>query len=246
MTVKSRVKSLDEVPEAARSLYVEQDGEFFLPVEGMVPKDKLDEFRTNNVDLKKQLEAFQEKFDGVDPDVFRELSAKAQKERDKKLIDSGKVEEMVNERLNAAKAGFDKERKSYDDTTKKLTVQLEGLLIDNAVRDASAKCGVRPGAVDDVLLRARQVFKIIEGNAVAYEGEKQIFGATGSPITVAEYIAEKLAPTAPHLFEQSQGSGSKKAEGNSAGGASGAVARSDSKAFLANIDDIAGGKKQVA
>lgn len=212
----------------------------------MVPKEKLDEFRNSNIDLKKKNEELTSRFDGVDPDVFRELSAKAQKERDKKLIDSGKVEEMVNERLNAAKAGFDKERKGFDESNKKLTVQLEGLLIDNAVRDASARCGVRPGAVDDVLLRARQVFKIIEGNAVAYDGEKQIFGATGSPITVAEYIADKLAPAAPHLFESSQGGGSKKAEGNAAGGANGVVARTDPKAFLANLDDIAGGKKQVA
>jgi hypothetical protein len=243
--LKTRIKSLEEVPEAVREFYTEQDGEFFLPVEGMVPKDKLDEFRTNNVDLKKQLEAIQEKFDGVDPDVFRELSAKAQKERDKKLIDSGKVEEMVNERLNAAKLGFEKERKGLDEANRKLTVQLEGLLIDNAVRDASAKSGVRSSAVDDVLLRARQVFKIIDGRAVAYEGDKQIFGATGNPITVAEFITEKLVPSAPHLFEVSKGSDSRKAEGNNSGG-SGTIARDDQKSFLANVSDIASGKKQVA
>src|SRR5580693_1005314 len=123
MPLKTRVKSLEEVPEAVREFYTEQDGEFFLPVEGMVTKDKLDEFRTNNVELKKQLEALEEKFDGVDPDVFRELSTKAQKERDKKLIDSGKVEDMVNERLNAAKAGFDKEKKGIEETNRKLNIQ---------------------------------------------------------------------------------------------------------------------------
>jgi hypothetical protein len=245
MALKTRIKSLEEVPEAVREFYTEQDGEFFLPVEGMVTKDKLDELRTNNVDLKKQLETLQERFDGVDPDVFRELSAKAQKERDKKLIDSGKVEDMVNERLNAAKAGFEKERKGLDESNRKLTIQLEGLLIDNAVRDASAKSGVRAGAVDDVLLRARQVFKIIDGKAVAYEGDKQIFGTTGNPITVAEFITDKLAPAAPHLFEASQGSGARKADGNSTG-ASGKIGREDQKVFLDNLADIAAGKKQVA
>jgi hypothetical protein len=245
MALKSRLKSLDEVPEEARPLYVEQDGEFFLPVEGMVPKEKLDEFRNSNIELKKKNEELTTRFDGVDPDVFRELSAKAQKERDKKLIDAGKFDEMVGERVSAVKAGFEKERKGLEEDHRKLTVQLEGLLIDNAVRDAAAKSGVRSGAVDDVLLRARQVFKIIDGRAIAYEGDKQIFGATGNPITVTEYITEKLAPTAPHLFEASQGSGSKKAEGNSGGGASNVVARTDPKAFLANLDEIAGGKKQV-
>lgn len=245
MSIKTRVKTLEEIPEAIREFYVEQDGEFFLPVEGMVGKDKLDEFRTNNIELKKQLEAITEKFDGVDPDAFRELTAKAQKERDKKLLDSGKVDEMITERLNAAKAGFDKEKKGIEETNRKLNIQLEGLLIDNAVRDAAAKAGVKSGAVDDVLLRARQVFKLIDGRAVAYDGEKQIFGTTGNPISVLEYIADKLAPAAPHLFEASKGTGANNADGSRQVPA-GKIDRADQKAFLSNLGDIASGKKQVA
>lgn len=245
MTLKAKVKTLEEIPEAARALYVEKDGEFYLPVEGMVTKEKLDEFRDTNIALKKQNEELNTRFEGVDPDQYRELSAKAQKERDKKLIDRGEVDVIVNERLAAQKQGFDRERKALEESSNKLNVQLEGLLIDNAVRDGAARCGVRPGAVDDVLLRARRVFKIIEGNAVAFEGEKQIFGTSGNPITVAEYISEKLAPSAPHLFEDSKGSGARSAEGSSAA-LNGKIARTDNKSFLANIDDIAGGKKQVA
>lgn len=245
MSLKAKLKSLDEVPEAVRSLYVEKDGEFALQVEGMVGKEKLDEFRTTNIELKKQIEALTEKFDGVDPELFKELNSKAQKERDKKLIDSGKVDEIVNERVTAAKSGFEKELKKAGDENRKLNIQLEGLLIDNAVRDAASKSGVRAGAVEDVLLRARQVFKVQDGKAVAFDGDKQLYGATGDPLSVSEYISGKLAESAPHLFEQSQGSGSKKAEGNS-NGASGRINRDDGKAFLDNVADIAAGKKQVS
>lgn len=119
-------------------------------------------------------------------------------------------------------------------------------MIDNAVRDAAAKSGVRAGAVDDVLLRARQVFKVQDGKAVAFDGDKQLFGSTGDPLTVAEYINGKLVEAAPHLFEPSQGGGAKKADGNSSGGSAGKISRTDPKAFLDNLSDIASGKKQVA
>ena len=245
MTIKARIKTLEEAPEAVRSLYVEKDGEFVLPIEGMVSKDKLDEFRATNIELKKQVEALTDKFGDIDPDRYRELNEKAEKERSKKLIDSGKVDEMVTERVNAAKAGFDKEKKAIEDDKRKLGIQLEGLLIDNAVRDAAAKSGVRAGAVDDVLLRARQVFKVENGVAVAFDGEKQLFGKTGDPMTVVEYINDKLSEAAPHLFEPSQGGGARKVETNNSG-SSGKINRDDSKGFLDNIADIASGKKQVA
>ena len=114
------------------------------------------------------------------------------------------------------------------------------------MRDGAAKSGVRAGAVEDVLLRARQVFKVVEGKAVAFDGDRQLFGPTGDPLTVPEYISGKLAEAAPHLFEQSQGGGARKADSNNSGGSAGKINRNDSKAFLDNLADIASGKKQVA
>jgi hypothetical protein len=89
-----------------------------------------------------------------------------------------------------------------------------------------------------VLLRARQVFKIIERKAVAYDGKKQIFGATGNPITIAEFIIDKLAPSESHLFEESKGGGSKKADGS---GADGKIRRSNLRSVLDNPNAIASG-----
>lgn len=246
MTLKATYAKQEEIPEAHREFYIEKDGKFSLTVEGLVGKEKLDEFRVSNISLKKQIEDLNAKFDGVDPDVFRELNEKAEKERTKKLIAADKVDELVNERVNAAKAGFEKEKKAIEEDKRKLGIQLEGLLIDNTVRDAASRSGVRAGAVDDVLLRARQVFKVVDGVAVAFDGDKQLFGPTGDPLTVPEYITGKLTEAAPHLFEPSQGGGARKAEGNSSGGAAGKISRNDPKAFLDNLADIASGKKQVA
>lgn len=246
MTLKATYAKLEEIPEAHREFYVEKDGKFSLTVEGLVSKDRLDEFRETNVALKKQVEELNEKFTDIDPELYREMREKAEKERTKKLIAADKVDEVVADAVKAARAGFDKQLKGVEDEKRKLNIQLESLLIDNSVRDSAAKSGVRAGAVEDVLLRARQVFKVVDGKAVAFDGDKQLFGSTGDPLTVTEYITGKLTESAPHLFEPSQGGGARKAEGGSSGGAAGKISRTDQKAFLDNLSDIADGKKQVA
>ena len=59
MGMKAIVDSIEDLPEALREFYAEKDGKFQLSVDGMTSKDKLDEFRTNNVDLLKQLKDIQ-------------------------------------------------------------------------------------------------------------------------------------------------------------------------------------------
>ena len=55
MPLKFKYPSKDLVPAEHSSLYVERDGAFVLDVEGAVAREKLDEFRNNNVALQKQL-----------------------------------------------------------------------------------------------------------------------------------------------------------------------------------------------
>jgi len=56
MALKFKYKSKDEVPADHLPFYVERDGAFFLDAEGAVDKSRVDEFRTNNLALKKQLD----------------------------------------------------------------------------------------------------------------------------------------------------------------------------------------------
>lgn len=245
MSLKARIKSLSEVPEALQGFYTEQNGEFVLAVDGMVSKEKLDEFRDNNVALKRQAEELAAKLQGVDLDKYRELVDREQKERDKKLIDAGQFEQLLNERTAAMKADFEKQVKAMSDEKGKLSGQLEGLLIDNAIREAAAKSGVRATAVDDVLLRGRAMFKLVDGKATAMNGDSPQFGKDGNPLGISEWVSG-LTDAAPHLFEPSNGGGAPKAGGNPAPNQPGKVSRDDSAAFLANLDGIATGKVSVA
>ena len=68
MSLQFNVSDIDSVPEEHRALYSEvESGGFQLQVEGATSKEKLNEFRQNNVKLMKDLEGFK-KFDGVDLD----------------------------------------------------------------------------------------------------------------------------------------------------------------------------------
>lgn len=206
MPVPFIVDSLDKVPEATRSLYVPQGDKFVLDVDGAVPKTKLDEFRNNNVELLKQLD----KFKDVDPVKYKELQGIQAQLDEKKLIDAGKIDEVVNQRVDAMKRDYDGKLTAAENDKKVMSRQLETLLIDNTVRAEAVKNGVLATAVDDVLLRAKAVFTIKDGQPVALDAKGQVvYGKDGTtPMSIGDWLVE-LKQNAVHLFPGSVGAGSR-------------------------------------
>lgn len=243
MSLKSVVEDINAVPEALREFYSEQDGKYQLSVEGLVPKSRLDEFRANNIALAQERDALRQRYDGIDPGRARELLAKAQAEQDKKLIDAGKVDELVAQRVETMRADYEAQLQNELGKGQKLQSQLEGLLIDGAIRDAAARAGIRPTAVEDVLLRGRALFKLIDGKALPVQDEQVLYGKTGEAMTMDEWLND-LSGRAPHLFEPSRG-------GGAAGGAIGMaighkrITPGDSKGFINNLTGIARGDVRV-
>lgn len=243
MSLKAVVEDINAVPEALRAFYTAQDGKYMLPVDGLVPKSKLDEFRANNILLAQERDALRQRFEGIDPEKARELLAKAQTEQDKKLIDAGKLDELVAQRVDAMRKDFETQLSGETSKSQKLQTQLEVLLIDGAMRDAAARAGVRSTAVEDVLLRGRNMFRLVDGKAVPMQGDEVMYGKSGEAMNMDEWLAG-LCTSAPHLFEPSRG-------GGAAGGASAApignqrIQASDTKGFLNNLTGIARGDVRV-
>lgn len=75
MPRKFKYAARDEVPAEHVGLYVERAGAFVLDAEGVVEKSKVDEFRTNNVALKRQLDSLTTRYEGIDPDAVKQLLA---------------------------------------------------------------------------------------------------------------------------------------------------------------------------
>ena len=205
MKLKFKLDTLEGLDAAIAALYEQAaDGAYYLSVDGAVGKDKLDEFRNNNVKLLKDLE----KFKDVDPAKYQELLALAKKQEEKKLIDAGEIDKVVEQRVGEMKSTYETQIKTLTEQNSVAQRQLESLLIDNAVRDAAVKSGVQPTAVDDVLLRAKATFKIKDGNAVPVDAQGNVvYGKDGtSPMSVVDWTTS-LKKQAPHLFQGSQGGG---------------------------------------
>jgi hypothetical protein len=60
--MKFKIAKLEDAPEYLRQHYVlnNADGMYYLNVEGAVAKDRLDEFRNNNVQLQQRLDLFKD------------------------------------------------------------------------------------------------------------------------------------------------------------------------------------------
>lgn len=171
-------------------------------------KGKLDEFRSNNVKLMKDMESLQSKFADVDLDQYAEMMQKARDQKDKKLIDAGKIDELVEERTKRMRKDHTKAYKSLQDENATYARQLEGLMIDASVRDHALKQGVASTAIDDVLLRAKAVFKLKDGQAVPMDAEGNVIYQAGAtePMSVDQWV-KGLTESAPHLFTPSNGAG---------------------------------------
>ena len=204
--MKFKYLKLEDIPENIRSFYSQgQDGAYYLQVEGAVDKARLDEFRDNNVNLQRQLEAFK----GLDPKKVQDMLDNERKIAEKKLIDAGDIEGLVNQRVATMKQTYDTQINELQNNLNQSTRQLEVLLIDNSVREHAIKLGVTPTAVDDVLLRAKTVFKVEEGRPVAKDSQgNTLYGKDGqNSLSLGEWIGG-LKDQAPHLFVPSTGSGS--------------------------------------
>src|SRR3954454_5307658 len=109
MALKFKVNSKAEIPAEMAEHYVERDGAWLLDAEGAADKTKLDEFRSSNVALLRQIEEQKKRFEGIDPDEVRKLSDEKRKLEEQQQIKAGEVEKVIETRVKAAKTEFDKQ-----------------------------------------------------------------------------------------------------------------------------------------
>ena len=221
MALKFKFKTRDEIPAELVNLYVEREGAFILDAEGVVEKTKLDEFRTGNVALRKELEDFKTRFDGIDPVEVQKL---AEEKRKLELLAQGhkpeELDRLVGERIKGLKADWDKQLSAVSGERDSLTSRLTAIQIDQGVLTVATKRGLRPTAIPDITARARLVFKLVNGAPRAFEadGTTLRYGKDGvSPMTLEEWVDAQVSD-APHLFESNAGGGAASNGGGAAAG----------------------------
>jgi hypothetical protein len=205
MGLKYKVAKLEEVPEALRSQYKQEGEAFVLDVEGVVARERLDEFRNNNIALQQQID----KFKNIDPAKHAELLELQRQLNEGELLKAGKIDEVVNGRVAAMRSDLEGQLNTTKSELTTAQTQLAVLMIDNAVRAAAAANGVLPTAVDDLILRARTVYSMSkEGQPVPKNDKGEvIYGKDAtSPLAIGDWVIG-VKKTAPHLFAGTSGSG---------------------------------------
>lgn len=205
MPLKSVLEKVDDLPKEIQGLYEKgADNKYYLGVEGMVASTRIDEFRSNNLELKKSLE----RYEGIDPEKYRKMVEEENKRREKKLLDAGDVDKVVAERVATMKTEFETNLANLTKANEGLNARLSSVLIDSTVKSAAVAAGVMPSAVDDVVLRAKSTFQVKDGNVVAVKANGELmYGKDGvTPLTIEEWVGS-LKTTATHLFEGMRGSG---------------------------------------
>lgn len=221
---KMTEEQFKELPEVMQDAYEKKDdGVYYLTgVDGMVPKKKVDEFRETSRKTQSELEKAMEQlkqFEGVDLEHIKAIQKKAQELEEKKLIDAGDIDKIVEERVKPIVTQINTEKSDLQKNLDMVNRQLGILKIDNRASELAVAAGVEKSALPDVITRANRTFKIVDGKTKALDGEgKPVYGADGiTPLSLDSSWMETLKKDAPHLFRPPQGTGAEPGSGSRPG-----------------------------
>ena len=146
-------------------------------------------------------------FAGLDADKLRKMIESQQADADKALLREGKVDELVQQRVDRLKVGFEQQITQLNaqaESTQGEITRLRGRALEAEVQAAAADMGFHPSAVSDAVARAQGVFAVDkEGKVVAQDGNVD---AKGLPQSLKGWL-EGCRTTAPHWFKQAGGTG---------------------------------------
>jgi len=267
MALKVVYKKLEDIPESLRDNYKQVGEEYVLDTDDSDFKSRISEFRNTNIDLNKQMQQLQEQlkgfddvqkqlksFEGLDPAKAREAMEKLQMLNEKKLIEAGKLDEVLEQRTTRMRSDYEGQIQALQNSleqqmndTKTFKSKLTEVVIDNSLQAAASKvASVRPGAMQDIISRGRSVWSINDDGTPVPTGRdgKVMYGKDGKTMLSMDEWAQSLVEEAGYLFEQSSGGG---ARGGMQGGgtSSKVVSMRDQQALNNSIEDIAKGNVEV-
>ncbi len=180
---------------------------------------KLAEFRANNRALFDQNKALQEKlaqYGDIDPETVKQALAAMSSLKDREeaeLVKAGKIDDVLQRRTATMQEQFQKQVRELSKKLEAATKDKDALLGEYGGTRLRAelskalderKVRIKPGAFDDLLLRAERLFKLGDDRKITTSQT----GTDGQPLTVADWVSS-LVESAGHLFEGGEGGGAK-------------------------------------
>lgn len=154
-----------------------------------------------------------ERWGDLDPDRVKNVLEQFDSNEEMKLLSEGKHDEVINRRMEKVAAQYDskieglsEEKMTLQQKLEQANSQIRDLLIDSRVVTAFNSEQGFESAVPDVVLRAKSIFKVEDGDVVARDANGELLRGKNGPLTIQEWVAE-LKDKAPHLFPGSGGGG---------------------------------------
>lgn len=198
--------------ELRNNLESEIKGKFSSELESVVKKK--DELLSEAKKAKQDLSDFRSQFGSRSPEELKELAQKLENQELSKLVEDGDLDSYnrrITERLSvdyeAKLEAAQAERQSVEERLNQQNETIKQLRIDDVMKNYFIELDGEPGAIDDMLGRARRTWDLDEDNKiVARDGEDLIKGKNGL-MTPEEWMQDVLKVNAQHLFKRPQGSG---------------------------------------
>lgn len=219
------VDSLDKVPEAARGFYEPKDGKHVLILDGspagFVPaadlataNGKIVEFRDTNIALLKEngeLKPLAEQFKGIDPVAAKAAIAKVADLGKKGVKDVDDIAALVLSAVTAAVAPLQQKLEANETQTAAERKRADDLTLRTTIGDKFLKAGGKQGAVDYIVSKAAEAFKVDAGKVAALPNQ---FSADkpGTALGIDEWIT-RATKEHDFAFEPSGGSGAAGSKG---------------------------------
>jgi hypothetical protein len=226
----------DTLPELLREQYGADGDSFVLDADidahpklaGL--KSALAKERQAKKDGDAEFRKLRDQIGDLDPEQARAALNRVQEMADKKMLDEGKVDELIKARTDAMakshaaeKTAYEKKLAEIDAERTSLNNEVTTLILDGSIRERSSAARVKPEHYDDVLYRMKDrgvdgvKWTLGEGRkVVAMQGEEPKFGKDAQPMSLDEGL-EMLRKSVPGFFEPSSGGGahnSARQEGN--------------------------------
>ncbi|MGJ8525186.1 hypothetical protein LMG33818_000894 [Halomonadaceae bacterium LMG 33818] len=192
-------------------------------------KSKRDELLGKNKQLAESLKSFE----GFDPEEYKALKQQHQEANDKQLIDEGKIEELVSQRVERMKTGFEKQLQEANDKASQASAfadRFRGRVLSDELQKAGSELHLLPHALQDAIYRGNDIFTVDdEGNVIPKENAG--LDAKGNALTPKAWL-ESMRETAPHWFPVPKGSGATGANGGKASLKRSTMSASDKREFI--------------
>lgn len=208
-TLKTIVENLEDVPDAYRDRYKEQNGRFHLEeievddaaeIRGALERERRE---------RREAKAALEKYKDIDPERAREALDKVQELEDRKLRDKGEYDQL-RKRLQEQQT---RELSARDTRISELEKGLRQYQLTDKVRAAALKAGVFPEDVDDVIKLTSDRFDLQDGQIVVLED------GVPTSSTPETFFSQTFKEQKPKFYAASGAGGSGAPPGGSSAGA---------------------------